>query len=316
MNSRVLVITLLAALSPVVNADGFIVGSKRVGGVSNLYRMNLDGSNETALTSFGTDAYGPSISPDGSTIAFHSWHTGSAQIFLMNSDGSNLRQLTFDAQDNLFPSWSPTGGQLVFQRGTDVVMDLFVMNADGSNQVNITNTPNTPETSADWSRANGRIAFTRGVNGTGDVWSMSGDGSDQVQLTSGVWDEWAPRWSPDGQNIAFHALAGGSTWRGWTMGSGGSNPHVFTQLLGSHAYPDYWDTNRILVHGVASATNPDGLFWLSPDGSNLQLIHEGAYIGGTAWVAAPVPEPTTSILAGLAIFGAAWRRTRTRRIKH
>ncbi|MCB8933040.1 MAG: hypothetical protein M9921_14555 [Fimbriimonadaceae bacterium] len=311
MIKKCVVIACLSALGTHACAVGFIVGAKRVGGIINLSRMNLDGSGEIPLTAFGTNAYGPSISPDGSKIAFHSWHTGRAQIFVMDSDGSNMHQLTFDAEDNLFPSWSPDGSQLLFQRGTDTVMDLFLMNADGSNQVNITNTPNTPEGTADWSRANGRIAFTRGVNGTGDVWTMESDGSGLTQLTTGGWDEWAPRWSQDGTQIAFHALDGGSDWRGWMMGADGSNQHVFTQLLGSHAYPDYWDSGRILVHGVAAGANPDGLFWLSPDGNDLQLIHEGLYVGATAWTSAPVPEPCSMILGALALTMAA-RRSRSR----
>ena len=300
---------LMAAM--LAQATGFIVAAKREGGIINLHRMNLDGSGETALTSFGTDAYGPSISPDGSKIAFNSSHTGSSQLFVMNSDGSGMQQVTTGSMDSLFPSWSPDGAHLLFQRGIGADLDLFTMDAAGTNVVNITNTPGTLEANADWSRSTGQIAFTRGHNGSGDVWKMAGDGSGQVQLTSGGWDEWAPKWAPDGSQLAFHALAGGSNWKGWTMGADGSNQHVFTQLLGAHAYPAYWATDRVLLNATTSGINPEGLFWLNPDGTNRQLIHEGLYVGATA---SPVPEPMTLVTLGSLVLAAGIRRTRSRKL--
>src|SRR5688572_8403679 len=45
---------------------------------------------------------------------------------------------------------------------------------------------------------NGKIAFSRGDS----IWTVNPDGSDRTQITNGAKDT-APRWSPDGGQIAF-----------------------------------------------------------------------------------------------------------------
>lgn len=68
----------------------------------------------------------PSISPDGSKIAFTSGSKDkddgadrNLDIYVMNVDGSNLTQLTFHPGDDMLPRWGPDGRSIYFlsQRG-------------------------------------------------------------------------------------------------------------------------------------------------------------------------------------------------------
>ena len=86
-------------------------------GDSEIFIMNVDGSNPQRLTdSPGQDTY-PSMSPDGKSIVFESYRDGHAEVYRMNEDGSDVVRLThFEGliaeneeipPGNSNPSWSP-----------------------------------------------------------------------------------------------------------------------------------------------------------------------------------------------------------------
>src|SRR5207249_5876407 len=76
--------------------------------------------------------------------------------------------------------------------------------------------------------SNGKIAFVRQLElaqGWGEIFVMDADGSNQTQISNHPgFDEW-PRWSPDGQKIAFerHPVSGtGSPADIWVMNPDGT----------------------------------------------------------------------------------------------
>jgi hypothetical protein len=77
----------------------------RIGG--QIYVVNVNGTGLRQVSSSGMD---PSISPDGSTIAFARWGTNPG-IYLVNPDGSNERQL-IAVKNPRSPVWSPDGTQI------------------------------------------------------------------------------------------------------------------------------------------------------------------------------------------------------------
>jgi Tol biopolymer transport system component len=46
----------------------------------------------------------PAWSPDGTMIAFHSYHDGENQICVMDQDGGDIRCLTKDSEGDVLPS--------------------------------------------------------------------------------------------------------------------------------------------------------------------------------------------------------------------
>lgn len=56
--------------------------------------MNIDGSGVTRLTNNDADDAFPTFSPDGGTIAFHSFRDGDWGIYILNVDGSGEKKLT------------------------------------------------------------------------------------------------------------------------------------------------------------------------------------------------------------------------------
>lgn len=78
----------------------------------NLHIISLEGEMTDQLTYRG-DNYRPSVSPDGTKIAFISTRTGTPQLFTMNLDGTNLSQITDSSLDVTCLSWMPNGYQIV-----------------------------------------------------------------------------------------------------------------------------------------------------------------------------------------------------------
>lgn len=97
------------------NKEVAYVGQRKGGTIYNIYKMSVNGGEETQLT-FNKAGHvdGPEYSPDGKFIYFNGNSTGTMQIWRMKPDGSDKEQLTFDEYHNWFPHISPDGKWMVF----------------------------------------------------------------------------------------------------------------------------------------------------------------------------------------------------------
>lgn len=76
---------------------------------SEIWSVNVDGSDVRALTSSGKNDVDPQFSPDGRSVAFLSNRSGSNQLWLLPIDGGEARQLTHFAPGLGSALWSPDG---------------------------------------------------------------------------------------------------------------------------------------------------------------------------------------------------------------
>lgn len=86
------------------------------GGRSQLMRLDFaTGESVTISSPDDSDAY-PSISPDGSTLVFHSYRDGSGRtaLFLSDADGRNQRRLTEAVGRDYEAAFSPDGRTVAF----------------------------------------------------------------------------------------------------------------------------------------------------------------------------------------------------------
>ena len=139
--------------------------------------MNAEGSEiRPLLESNGTvHYYSPMFSPDGSMLAFASNLDGNG-IYIVPVDGSAAPRKLISTDSLSAPtSWSADGRFIAFYQevGTSGETDLFLFELDSSYQlvthepINLTNTPEVSEWSADWSCDGSMIVYN--TSGTEDV---------------------------------------------------------------------------------------------------------------------------------------------------
>lgn len=106
---------------------------------TDLYAVDVDGSNITRLTSDPVAEYRATWSPTGDLIAFER-NTEQPPlmrpaIFTMNAHGTDVRQIsTGDGGSDFWPSWSPDGTEVVFAAIRREDWGIWAVGADGSNE--------------------------------------------------------------------------------------------------------------------------------------------------------------------------------------
>jgi Tol biopolymer transport system component len=106
-------------------------------GNGEIYRMNVDGSNQVNLTNNPASDWHPRWSTDGTMIAFTSKRDGNAEIYVMDADGRNQTNLTKNLAPDMDPVWSPDGSKIAFisKRGEypyGMFHMVYAMNTDGT----------------------------------------------------------------------------------------------------------------------------------------------------------------------------------------
>lgn len=204
---------------------------------NGVFIYDLKHHASTALLANVAGAEAPSLSPDGSKIAFEVYQEGrkSSQIYTAKADGSEVKQLTEGPYYNWTPRWSPDGKQLVFettrndnpdnhvQNGGH--RDIYLMDGDGQNQTNLTS--NAYGHHPAWSPDGKFIAYMA----HGGVWVMKADGSAKQNISHGKTRDSEPAWSPDGEWIAFTRTANNSPDAAmdiWIMKSDGTEQRQVT----------------------------------------------------------------------------------------
>jgi Tol biopolymer transport system component len=219
-------------------------------GKAEIFSVDLDGGNREQLTHLPSSEGAPAWSPRGDSIAFDTDRDGDFEIYRMDVNGNTPERLTRHPGRDLAPAWSPDGGHIAFMSTRDnPEFDIYRMDKDGKNVERLTNGGSNwfPQYSPDgsqiafhamrdihvlslkdrktrrlthdpqngmyptWSADGSQIAFMSWRNGRTEIFTMASDGSSQtllVSMPSG--DAVDPRWSPNGQYIAFvHVPSGG-----------------------------------------------------------------------------------------------------------
>ena len=225
--------------------------SDRTGG-QEVWSMDPDGSNQQQVTRYRSISIMPSVSPDGTKIAFTSYAKGNPAIFIHSAEtGRRLPFYNQVASMNATPDFTPDGQQIVYSSTASGWAQIYAANLDGSGLRRISST-RAIEVEPKVNPKNGsEMVFVSGRTGPQQIFRMNLNGTDIQRLTPGEGEASNPSWHPNGQVIAYS----------WTRGFATGNFNVFIMDVATRQYNQ-------LTHSEGRNENPS---W-APDGRHIVFM--------------------------------------------
>ncbi|HYL75198.1 MAG TPA: DUF5050 domain-containing protein [Bryobacteraceae bacterium] len=230
-------------------------------GHKEIWSMDYDGSNQSQLTHYGTITNFPTVSPDGTKIAFTTYPSrpgirggppieDQPKIYVHSLETNRkLVYLNQNASMNAASDFTPDSRHLlIYSTAGGSYSQIYMTDVDGGGLRAITHSRSlevepkvNPKTGTD-------IVFVSGRGGQPQIYRMNIDGTDSARLTTGEGEAVNPAWNPDGQHIAF----------AWTRGFEPGNYNIFVMDVASRDVVQ-------LTHGAGRNEHPS---W-APDGVHL-----------------------------------------------
>lgn len=221
--------------------DGRILVSRLTAAARAIFVMNVDGSGVVQLTAPppGWVDNLPVALGDRVVFVRHD-PSGRHRIYRVDLDGTDLTPLTQGPKDN-DPAPSPRGDVLVFRSDNDIAaLDLRT-----GAVTQLTNTPMLYKAGLAVSPDGTKIVFTRTDPGRLEqIFVMSVDGRNVTRVSRGNFYDFLPRWSPDGERIAFTSFRDGSNGV-YSMRLDGSDVRDLSRTPGSLAMQPGWSVLQV-----------------------------------------------------------------------
>ncbi|MDY7226196.1 TolB family protein [Hyalangium rubrum] len=231
------------ARNPSWSPDGrWLVAESDAQNFSDLVRIEAKpDAQEQRLTTAPQGCFEPSVSPDGTEIAFVCSKEGDPEIYVMRADGTNERRITAFFQEDREPRWSPDGKWLSFISNREGRDRYYVVRPDGTQlRVLSGKTVQGEERELVWSPDSQKVAFVERLPASKSrIWVASVEGGEPVALTDGKSRDDSPAWSPDGKYLVFVAERQNDVDL-WLMRADGSGQTRLTTAKGPDWLPRWF----------------------------------------------------------------------------
>lgn len=229
-----------------------------------------------AVTNFsGVQSY-PTLSTDGRSVAFVSNKDGHYNIYVGLINGGNVVQLTDDPNLKTRPCWSPDGTEIAYARLNDSgIWDIWKVPALGGVPRRFILNAADPT----WSRDGRSFAYRNSV--TGAIWISDSFGQNGHELasarkpgaTTGFWNS-APRFSPDGREVAFGSSLGGPYGELEVVNLDSGKVRQLTRD-NALALSPVWSADGHFIYFASSRGGTLNIWKIAENGSQLEQITSG-----------------------------------------
>jgi Tol biopolymer transport system component len=180
---------------------------------SEIYSIDVNGSNEVSLSGQIASDIRPIPSPDGSKISFISKRTGNWELWIMDCNGQNQINITTSLVQEWNQQFSPDGSKIIFESIINDEREIFIIDSNGDNLMQLTNNVSNAS-NAKFSPDGTKIVFNVIKEGFSKLYLMDIYNHNLTYLENKIegnwdWDE-NPQFSADGEIIIFQSFIGNS----------------------------------------------------------------------------------------------------------
>ena len=169
--------------SPSLSPDGKKIAFTIVErGNTDIWVMNLDGTDLLRLTSHPGVDTNPSWAPGGRSLLFTSDRTGTPQIYRMDADGLNTVRMTRENPYNDSAVWNPRHDYMAYVSRFENNFDIFIMDLQTRTNYRVTRQQGSNE-DPHWSPDGEQLCFTSNRNGTWQIYAINKNGTNLRQIT-------------------------------------------------------------------------------------------------------------------------------------
>lgn len=175
-------------------------------GNGELYAIPLAGGATTRLTNTARDETTPSLSPDGTKLAYAYVPTDVTKVYTATASGTGAAPLVPGTGPEVIetaPTWSPAG--IVAYVSTASGSADILQAAVGSAPTTLAGSP-AADVEPAWSADGQTLAFVSNRGGTVEIWLQKNGAA--TQLTSGPGTKFNPAWTADGRLVYVEQVSG------------------------------------------------------------------------------------------------------------
>ena len=240
--------------------------------ISNIYRADYDGANQTRMTFGRTLDLAPAWDSQGQYLLYQTYRSGYADLVMQSL--RDTRAPLFPARgtadnQNFLPVWSHDGSKIAFMSNRDGNTEIYVMNRDGSNVRRVTNHPALDATPT-FSPSGTQIAFTSDRSGAPAIYVVNLDGTGVVRISSESYCDRATWSAPPRNEIAYASRTGG----GYEIRLFDFNSKTATTItdgIGSNESPAFAPNGRHIAF-MSDRTGTPQIYTIARDGRDLRQI--------------------------------------------
>ena len=229
-----------------ISLSNITFSSEVAGGYKEIFVADVLGRHIKQITRHKSLAVSPKFSPDGTLLAYTSYHPGNPNLYITNwEEAKTTKAISRHSGLNLAPAWSPNGKTMVITLSLDGNPDLYLINTTGTILDRLTNNLGI-NVSPTWSPDGKHLAFVSDRSGTPQIYIMNVKTKSVRRITFQGSDNTEPSWSPDGEWITYSGLYEGH-YQIFIIKPEGGQPLQLTWLRDDHESPSWSPDSRQIV---------------------------------------------------------------------
>jgi len=238
--------------------------------------MDFDGHGKYGISNNKSINIFPSISRDGSRVAYSSYMFGNLDLYVASASGGRPMRLSKRTGMNVGGSFSPDGSRMVVTLSRDGNPEIYVIDSKSGRLLRRLTNNRAIDTAPSWSPDGSEIAFVSDREGGPQIFVMSATGGNQRRVSRNGSYNTTPTWSPrKGERTIAYTTRDGGNFDIVTLNLTTKAMVRITQNEGTNEEPSF-APNGMAVAFASSRPGGAGIYIANADGSgNAVKVHSG-----------------------------------------